>query len=60
MKWLKCVEQQLSRTYLVFLFIKHERSNGPTGIGTVTSLTADTNGGMTNTQVVDSARDSMG
>ena len=28
---------------MVPLFIEHKRSSGPTGVGTVTSLTAETN-----------------
>ena len=48
-----------NRTYTVFLFIEHEGSNGSTGVGTVAGLTMDTNGGLADTKMVDSAGDSM-
>ena len=47
-----------SGTYTVFLLVVHKWSNGPTSVGAVTGLTTDTNSGTTNTEVVDSARDS--
>ena len=34
---------KLKRTYMVSLFIEHERGNGTTGVSTVTGLTSDTN-----------------
>ena len=45
------------RAYSVFLFIEHEGGNSVTGVGTIASLTMDTNGGPTNAEVVDGARD---
>ena len=36
---------ELRRTYSVLLFVEHKRGNGPTGIGTSTSLTTDTDCG---------------
>ena len=30
---------------MIPLLIEHEQSNGPTGVGTTTGLTTDTNGG---------------
>ena len=35
----------LNKTYTVLLFIEHEGSNGPPGVGAVTGLTVDTNSG---------------
>ena len=43
---------------MVFL-IKHKRSYGPTGISMVASLAMDTDSGVANTKMIDSARDSM-
>ena len=45
------------RTYAVFLLIEHERSNGLTGIGTITGLTTNADGGMTNAKMVNGAGD---
>ena len=40
------VTMDLTRTtYSIFLFIKHEGGDGPTGIGTSAGLTTDTNSG---------------
>ena len=47
------------QTYSVFLLVVHERSNSAAGIGTVTSLTTNTDGSTTNTEMVDSAGDGM-
>ena len=57
--WSKPVERQARETYMVCLFIEHEGSNGPASIGTITSLTTNTNGSTANAELVDSAGDSM-
>ena len=43
---------------MVFLLIEHKRSNGPAGIGMVTSLAADTNGSMADAVLVNRAGNS--
>ena len=43
---------------MVFLFVKHKWSNGLAGIGAVTGLTLDVNGGTTNTKLVLGTRNS--
>ena len=48
------------RTYTILLLIIHERSNGPTGVGTITGLTTNTDGGMADAKVIDGTRDSAG
>ena len=45
-------------TYTVFLLVEHKRSNGPTGIGMVAGLAADTNSSMADAKMVDGTRDS--
>ena len=44
---------------MVFLLIKHKRSNGPAGIGVVASLATNSNGGTANTKMVNGAGDGM-
>ena len=46
------------KTHLVLLFVEHEGGDGTAGIGTITSLTANTNSGMADAKMVDSAGNS--
>ena len=48
------------RTYTVFLFIEHEGGYGPTSVHMIAGLTMDTDSGMANAEMIDSARDSTG
>ena len=43
---------------MVLLLVKHEGSDGPTGVGTSTGLATDTNGGMAPAILILSTRDS--
>ena len=43
---------ECEEAYTILLLIEHERSNGSTGIGTITSLTTDMNSGMANAKLV--------
>ena len=45
------------KTYTVLLLVVHERSNSPTGIGAVASLTTNMDSSTTDTQMVDGAGD---
>ena len=47
-------------TYAVFLLVIHKRGDGPTSIGTITSLTTDANSSTANAKVIDSAGDGAG
>ena len=44
------------RTYTVTLFIEHEGSDGPPGVGTVAGLTTNSNGGTAPAVLVLSTR----
>ena len=44
---------------MVFLLIKHERSNGPTLIGTGPSLSMNMDSGIANAEVVGGAGDGL-
>ena len=46
------------KTYTILLFIKHKGGNGPTSVGTVPGLTANSDSGMANPVLVLSAGDS--
>ena len=48
------------RAYSVLLLVVHKRGYGPAGVGMITDLTVNTDGGMTNTKMVDGTRDSTG
>ena len=52
------MEQWRQRTYSVFLLIIHERSNGPTLVGTGSGLSTNTNSSTANAEMVSGARDS--
>ena len=45
-------------TYTILLFVEHEGSDSPTGIGIITGLTMNTNSSMTDAVLVLSTRDS--
>ena len=51
------VERRPPRTYTVLLFVVHKRGNGATGVGTITCLTMNVNGGTTDAEMVDGAGD---
>ena len=58
----KALEHMLEwglETNLILLLIEHERSNGPTLIGTGSSLSTNTNSGTANAEMVGRARDGM-
>ena len=55
----KHMELRQQRAYTVSLLIIHERSDSPTGVGAVTSLAANTNGGVANAELVNSAGNSV-
>ena len=46
-----------SRAYTVSFLVEHEGSNGPPGVGTVTGLSTNTDGGTTPTELILSSRD---
>ena len=52
------MERRRQGTYLVLLLIVHEGSNGVAGVGTITGLTTNTNGGSTNAEMINGAGDS--
>ena len=54
-----CVAMRTEETYMVLLLIEHEGSDVPTLIGAGSSLSANTDGGAANTEMVGGARNSM-
>ena len=53
-----CDEKSKQGTHSVLLLVEHEGSNGPASIGMITGLTMDTDGSLTNAELVLSTGDS--
>ena len=50
---------ELRKTYTIPFLVEHKRGNGPTSVGAVTGLTADTDSGMAPSKLILSSGDGM-